>query len=77
MKVRAKVVGFYAGVRRRLGSVFEIDPADLGSWMEPLDNQDTQVRPVRGRRPPPAPKTFVEFVAKTADTDTGSGEELV
>jgi len=36
MKVRATKRGFY-GVLREVGSVFEIEPADRGSWMEVID----------------------------------------
>jgi hypothetical protein len=36
MKVRANKRGFY-GVLREVGSVFEIEPADRGSWMDVID----------------------------------------
>jgi hypothetical protein len=36
MKVRATKRGFY-GALREVGSVFEIEPADRGSWMEVVD----------------------------------------
>jgi len=37
MKVRAIRTGFYKGVLRELGDIFEIESnKQLGSWMEPV-----------------------------------------
>lgn len=37
MRVRAKVMGFAAGGRRRPGDVFDVPEGTKGSWFEPVD----------------------------------------
>lgn len=39
MKVIALQVGFYGGVRRREGSVFEVGAKEKASWFRPVDGK--------------------------------------
>lgn len=46
MKVKAKAEGFYGGVRRRKGDVFDVaDEKALGSWMDPLETKAPEKEP--------------------------------
>lgn len=52
MKVEAKATGFYGGLIREPGDVFEIkDGERLGSWMVPADVKASAGRRRRGPEP--------------------------
>lgn len=60
MKVKAKVLGYFGGVRRRPGDVFEIDSDEQrGSWMIGVDD------------PLPPPKEAMPFTSKIEGTKAG------
>lgn len=51
MRVRAKETGFYAGARRRAGSVFDFKGAKPAKWMEPLEAVEAPVEPKQAKAP--------------------------
>lgn len=60
MKVKAKVLGYFGGVRRRPGDVFEIDnESERGSWMIGVDE------------PLPPPRSAMPFTSKIIGTKAG------
>ena len=60
MKVKAKELGYFGGVRRRPGDVFEIDGDEQrGSWMIGVDD------------PLPPPKEAMPFTSKIEGTKAG------
>lgn len=60
MKVKAKILGYFGGVRRRPGDVFDIDSDDQrGSWMIGVDE------------PLPPPKAAMPFTSKIEGTKAG------
>lgn len=42
MKVKALMLGFYGGSRRRIGDIFEIKEGELGRWMEVVDADEAE-----------------------------------
>jgi len=60
VKVKAKVLGYFGGVRRRPGDVFEIDnESERGSWMIGVDE------------PLPPPRSAMPFTSKIIGTKAG------
>ena len=60
MKVKAKILGYFGGVRRRPGDVFEIDnESERGSWMIGVDE------------PLPPPRSAMPFTSKIIGTKAG------
>lgn len=45
MRVIAKAMGFYGGIRRREGQVFEVPEGTKGSWFEPVGGQPAKAKP--------------------------------
>ena len=60
MKVKAKILGYFGGVRRRPGDVFEIDnESERGSWMIGVDE------------PLPPPRSAMPFTSTIIGTKAG------
>tara|TARA_R110001583_G_scaffold91527_2_gene233582 strand:+ start:3412 stop:3717 length:306 start_codon:yes stop_codon:yes gene_type:complete len=60
VKVKAKILGYFGGVRRRPGDIFEIDNEEQrGSWMIGVDE------------PLPTPKEAMPFTSKIEGTKAG------
>jgi hypothetical protein len=60
VKVKAKILGYFGGVRRRPGDVFEIDnESERGSWMIGVDD------------PLPPPRSAMPFTSKIEGTKAG------
>lgn len=63
-RVRATVMGFYGGARRRPGQVFELADGDKpASWMEPVEGAAPAAKP---KKPKTGPETLSELTPSLA-----------
>lgn len=66
MKVRAKELGFYGGVRVKAGTVFELaEGVKLGKWMEKVASDEPETGKKSGKKvASDEPETMSEITKK-------------